>query len=174
MKILTELIQKDSVRMNLLSAVCATDLPDCYIAAGFVRNLVWDHLHGFPSTQLNDVDVIYFSKTTIDEKAILGRLLMTHPNTNWQLKNQALMHIRNGDQPYRCSIHAMEYWPEIETAIAVKLNSNSKLVLASPFNISGIFDGFITHNKNRGKNVFLARVQNKNWLNHWPKLQIKI
>lgn len=174
MKKLADLIQKDNLRMDLLSAVHALGLPDWYIAAGFVRNLVWDHLHGFSYTHLNDVDVIYFSETTIDEQPILDRLLASHPEINWQLKNQASMHIKNGDQPYRNSIHAMGYWPEIETAIGARLCSDSKLVLASPFNISAIFDGYITHNKNREKGIFLSRVKDKNWLELWPKLQLKI
>lgn len=58
-----------------------------------MRNLVWDDLHGFSSTPLNDVDVIYFSHTAIDENAVLERLLISHPDINWQLKNQAFMHI---------------------------------------------------------------------------------
>lgn len=62
MKKLIELIQKDSLRMGVLSAVYAARLPDWYIGAGFIRNLVWDHLHDFPGTPLNDIDVIYFFK----------------------------------------------------------------------------------------------------------------
>jgi len=51
-------IQEDRYRMNILSIVSSLKLPDWYIGAGFVRNLVWDHLHNFPSTPLNDIDVI--------------------------------------------------------------------------------------------------------------------
>lgn len=174
MKKLNELMQKDTVRMDQLSAVSSIGLPDWYIGAGFVRNLVWDHIHEFSHTPLNDVDVIYFSQATIDEKAVLEQLLISHPTVNWQLKNQARMHIRNGDQPYRNSMHAMEYWPEIETAIGVRLSSNSKLLFASPFDIPSIFDGYITHNKNREKSIFLKRIDDKNWLKLWPKLRVKV
>ncbi|WP_414633270.1 nucleotidyltransferase family protein [Cellvibrio sp. UBA7671] len=56
----------------------------------------------------------------------------------------------------------------------LRLCSDSKLVLASPFNIPAIFDGYITHNRNREKEIFLSCVKDKNWLELWPKLQLKI
>ncbi|WP_196351640.1 nucleotidyltransferase family protein, partial [Vibrio campbellii] len=42
---LAQLLAKDPIRVQALQCVRSLDLPDCYIAAGFVRNLVWDHLH---------------------------------------------------------------------------------------------------------------------------------
>ncbi|NAZ71505.1 hypothetical protein GL180_16975 [Vibrio toranzoniae] len=36
-------------------------LPQFYVAAGFVRNLAWEHLDGYASpTSLNDIDMIFF------------------------------------------------------------------------------------------------------------------
>lgn len=160
--------------MDLLLAVSSLNLPDCYIAAGFVRNLIWDHLHNFPQTPLNDVDVIYFSKEAINEEKHLNLLHSVSPHIKWQLKNQAFMHERNFDSPYRSSIHAMEYWPEIETAIGVKLEANGEIVVESPFNIASIFHGHITHNKKREKSVFLNRIEEKRWLELWPNLQVKL
>ncbi|HCH5920363.1 TPA: nucleotidyltransferase family protein, partial [Vibrio parahaemolyticus] len=58
---IVELIKQDPVRVEALKVVYQLALPQCYIAAGFVRNLVWDSLHNFDVyTPLNDVDVIYF------------------------------------------------------------------------------------------------------------------
>ncbi len=55
-----QLIEKDQVRIKALECVNSLRLPQCYIAAGFVRNLVWDSLHKKQiPTALNDVDVIY-------------------------------------------------------------------------------------------------------------------
>ncbi|CAH7108283.1 hypothetical protein VCHA54P496_10681 [Vibrio chagasii] len=57
------LIEQDPLRTKILECVAQLDLPQCYVAAGFVRNLVWDHLHGFDNpTPLNDIDVIYFDR----------------------------------------------------------------------------------------------------------------
>ena len=50
------LIRQDEWRMACLHSVAALHLPDCYLAAGFLRNAIWDALHGKKSrTPLNDV-----------------------------------------------------------------------------------------------------------------------
>lgn len=59
---LSDLIEQDPQRMQILTAVASLKLPDCYVAAGFVRNRVWDHLHGNSHTPLSDVDIIYFDQ----------------------------------------------------------------------------------------------------------------
>ena len=51
-KRIEELMFLDQQRMEMLKVVAGLALPDCCIAAGFVRNLVWDHLHGNPPKQI--------------------------------------------------------------------------------------------------------------------------
>lgn len=57
---IVELIKADSMRIKLLQAVASLGLPDCYVAAGFVRNAVWDYLHNYTGTALSDIDVVYY------------------------------------------------------------------------------------------------------------------
>ncbi len=45
---LQALLANDPVRLEILRAVRELELPDCWLAAGFVRSLVWDHLHQPP------------------------------------------------------------------------------------------------------------------------------
>ncbi|PMG19325.1 nucleotidyltransferase family protein [Vibrio splendidus] len=170
------LIKQDPLRIQVLYCVAQLDLPQCYVAAGFVRNLVWDHLHDFDSpTPLNDIDVIYFD--TIDTsyesdlryEALLKQRL---PELNWQVRNQAYMHTRNGDEPYQGSLDAMSYWPEKETAVAVKQSLNGDIECISSFGLESLFDLQITPNPKRNRDIFDQRVQSKNWLTHWSKLTI--
>lgn len=96
-----ELISGDAERMRLLTAVASLALPDCYVAAGFVRNLVWDHLHGCERTPLNDVDVVFFDRANTSDdfpNRIQEMLSLLEPSVRWEVKNQAVMHIRNNDQ----------------------------------------------------------------------------
>ena len=59
--LLIDLIQSDHAMIETLAAVRDLALPDGWIAAGFVRNRIWDHLHGYAEpTPLNDIDVVYF------------------------------------------------------------------------------------------------------------------
>jgi len=159
--------------MQLLQAVQALQLPDCFIAAGFVRNLVWDHLHGYTPTSLNDVDVVYYDKQQqFVPEDIERKLARTLPDVNWQVKNQAVMHSRNQDPAYQNSTDAMRYWPEKETAVGARLNSNNQLELAAPFGVRSLLEGKLTHNPLRSKAVFEQRLASKQWLKKWPKLQV--
>jgi hypothetical protein len=66
------LIEQDNVRIKALKSVASLSLPQCYIAAGFIRNLVWDSLHGKQApTPLNDVDVIYYDASESNENVYL-------------------------------------------------------------------------------------------------------
>lgn len=66
MQHLIDLLQQDAQRLLILHCVAQLDLAECYVAAGFVRNMVWDHRHGYPPTPLQDVDVIYFDAVEVD------------------------------------------------------------------------------------------------------------
>ncbi len=54
------LLRADHPRMDCLRAARELALPDWALGAGFVRNLIWDHLHHKAEpTPLNDIDLIY-------------------------------------------------------------------------------------------------------------------
>lgn len=179
-----ELLQQDKLRIDALECVFQLNLPDCYLAAGFVRNMVWDHLHEkTTSTALNDMDVIYFDANELDNKAYLKyetQLKRQMPAVNWQVRNQARMNIRNGDRAYLSSLDAMAFWPEKETAVAVrrisKKNVNEldgvhhKYECIAAFGFESLFSFQVTHNPKREISVFEKRVDSKNWLVKWPKL----
>lgn len=171
-----ELLREDLLRTRVLSVVYQLGLPQCYIAAGFVRNMVWDHLHGKPvPTPLNDVDVIYYDSDEVADKSYLtyeAELKRQMPEVNWQVRNQASMHLRNGDEPYLNSVDAMGYWPEKETGVAVRLLDSGQLECVSAFGFDSLFELKLTHNPKRSKDIFENRVQSKGWLSQWPMLKI--
>jgi hypothetical protein len=172
---LIELLQADRMRMESLVAVQQLNLPDCYIAAGFVRNLVWDNLHQ-SKTPLNDIDVIYFDKNDRNKELAMKaekQLAQSLPNLNWQVKNQAIMHIRNGDPAYQNSLHAMSFWPEKETAVGARLAQDGDIEIISAFDLKRLFSGSVSHNEKRNKQIFEQRVDAKNWLRIWPNLKVK-
>jgi len=66
-KQISEWIAADPLRMEALAIARSLALPDWCLAAGFVRNLVWDKLHRFATpTVLNDIDLIYFDAEQTD------------------------------------------------------------------------------------------------------------
>jgi len=174
---LRALILADKARVDTLA--CAEQLqrefslPDALLAAGFVRNCYWDHLHGFAPSPLNDVDLIYFDCIKLDndfELHLQKRLRVLSPEVNWQVKNQARMQLCHADPPYRDSVHAMSFWPECETAIGVRLHGSREIV--SPFSLSSLFAGEVTPGPHRDRSLCEQRLDKKGWLKRWPSLRL--
>ena len=174
---LRRLIASDAQRMRILARVRELGLPDCWIGAGFVRNLVWDHLHGHATSPLpEDVDVIWFDPARPEpehDRALEAVLRGADGSVAWSVKNQARMHRRNGDTPYRCALDAMRCWPETATAVAVRLAGPDRIELAAPFGLDDLF-GLVVRPTPRfvaqKHPVYLERMRSKNWLAAWPQL----
>lgn len=171
-----DLIKQDPIRLAVLEQVRKLDLPQCYVAAGFVRNLVWDHLHNKSvATPLNDIDVVYFDDSESNPDAYLDyqhQLASIMPQLEWQVRNQALMHQRNGDEPYTSTVHAMSFWPEKETAVGIRKRAEHEFECIAAFGFDTLFAGQITPNPKRDRSIFLHRVDEKRWLMHWPQLKV--
>jgi len=120
-----ELISNNDEIMKDLKMIRTLKLSDWYVSAGYVRNYIWDTLHGYSTrTPLNDIDVIYFNAEEMDEKIEkkYERILEQETGISlWSIKNQARMHIRNGDKPYKSIEEAMSHWPETVTAVGIRL-----------------------------------------------------
>ncbi|TOF34643.1 nitrate reductase [Vibrio parahaemolyticus] len=173
---IVELTKQDPIRVEALNYVSELELLQCYIAAGFVRNLVWDALHDFKvSTPLNDVDVIYFDPAESNPNAYLTyelQLRVCMPQIHWQVRNQAKMHERNGDNPYQSSVDAMSYWPEKETAVAIRQIGLNQYECVSAFGFESLFSYWVTYNSKRPREIFENRVNSKGWMVRWPSLRI--
>lgn len=171
-------ITADPWMMAVLGAARDLGLPDCWIGAGFVRGKIWDHLHGFVrATPLEDIDVLYFQPEDTSqaaERVIEARLRRALPGQPWSAKNQARMHLRNGDQPYTDTVDAMRYWLETPTCVAVRLDAQQKLELAAPYGIDDLLRLILrpTPAGRRRKEAFRERVEKKQWLQNWPNAQV--
>jgi hypothetical protein len=173
------LIQKDEERKRILSLVASLDLPDCWIAAGFVRNAVWDATHGrLPSPPSGDVDIIWFDLSRREKEVdqeLEARLRQLDGSIDWSVKNQSRMHTGNGDQPYRSSSDAMRYWPETATATAIRSLRDDELEISAPFGLDDLYGGIIRPTPRFGgekRVIFDERVARKQWLTQWPLLRI--
>ncbi|MFG1498167.1 nucleotidyltransferase family protein [Saccharospirillum sp. HFRX-1] len=171
-------LEQDSARMAALTIAAELNLPDWCLAAGFVRNLVWDRLHAYQQiTPLTDLDLIYFDASNTDEQRDqqLQARLSAGLEAPWSVKNQARMHYRNGDAPYRSTADAMSYWPEVETAVGVRLNGTGEIELIAPFGLDSLMNGYLSLNPKRPKpEVFAQRQAEKSWLTTWPHLKVRI
>jgi uncharacterized protein len=172
------ILRRDAVRWRLLEVVSNLELPDCWIAAGFIRNAVWDALHGrTPQAPNGDVDVIWFNPDRCHERLdrdIEEELRAVVPSIDWSVKNQARMHSRNDDKPYQSSTDAMRHWPETATAVAARRSGRDELEIASPLGLDDLFNLLLRPTQrfaNEKLPIYEERVRSKAWIEFWPLLK---
>jgi hypothetical protein len=173
----SSILRADPVRWHLLGVAAALDLPDCWIGAGFVRNTVWDRLHGRARSPLTgDVDVIWYDPQRADaahDREIEQALRALEPAVDWSVKNQARMHGRNGDAPYSSAVDAMRHWPETATAVAARRSGPERCEIAAPLGLDDLFDLVLRPTSRfvgEKRSIYEARIYSKSWLGRWPLL----
>lgn len=172
------LLRADPCRWHLLGIVGGLSMRDGWIGAGFVRNAVWDWHHDRgPSPPSGDVDVIWHDPMNVDaaeDRRYEAILRAIEPSILWSVKNQARMHVRNGDGPYRSATDAMRYWPETATAIAVRRIGKDDCEVAAPYGLDDLLrlilrptPPFTTDRRA----IYDRRRAEKNWTAAWPLLR---
>lgn len=170
------LLQADDLRRRALEAVAALNLPDGWIGAGFLRDAVWDHLHGYGMRPpVGDVDVLWHSPAhagQAEDRQIERQLHQSLPGLAWSVKNQARMNLRNGDAPYLSVADAMRNWPETATAVAVRLEAGA-FEINAPFGLDDLFamrlrptPAFIQAKRL----IYEDRIVAKQWLQRYPRV----
>ncbi|MCC2975660.1 nucleotidyltransferase family protein [Sphingomonas sp. PL-96] len=164
-------MRADPLRWHLLGVVSALDLPDGWIGAGFVRNAIWDHLHGRPpSAPTGDVDVIWHDPFCVDaakDRKLEAVLHVVEPAIPWSVKNQARMHGRNADEPYSSVTEAMRYWPETATAVAVRRVGKDDCEVAAPMGLGDLMQLVLRptpHFAGKKRHIYEGRVRSKGWM----------
>lgn len=175
---LQSILSEDPLRMQALHAVRILNLSDGWIGAGFVRDAVWDHLHGYGQKPVSgDVDVVWFDserRHPSHDNELQQKLRQRLPMFTWSVKNQARMHQRNGNSPYLSTENALRYWPETATAVAVRVEGNNIDVIA-PWGLADLFELRLrpTLSFEREKfEIFRQRVATKQWMKRYPGLQL--
>jgi hypothetical protein len=173
-------LRADDWCMACLAAVAALDLPDGWIGAGFLRNLAWDRLHGFTApTPLADVDVIYFEPASGMEREaeIEAALASRLERVPWSVRNQARMHVRNSDAPYRNTEDALRHWLEIPTAVAARITAGGELEILAPFGLVDVFGLTVRptpHARSRQGRLkeYRLRMAKKAWPATWSGVRV--
>lgn len=173
-----DLLRADSQRMACLRAARELALPDWALGAGFVRNLIWDHLHHKTvPTPLNDIDLIYLDRrdpeglAEAEHEAWLAARL---PDQYWEVRNQTRMHLRQGGPPFASSLEALSHWVEIPTCIGVRLLQDDQFEWLAPYGFDHNWSLRVSANPQcrQDSQVFVQRILSKGWQRLWPDLEI--
>ena len=172
------ILRADPLRWHLLGLVSQLALPDGWIGAGFIRNAVWDHLHQRPaSPPTGDIDVIWHDPHRADpaeDHRHEAALRAVAPGFLWSVKNQARMHLRNGDAPYGSATEALRFWPETATAIAARRLGTDACEIATPFGLDDLLSLTLRPTPTFAgakRAIYEQRLRDKAWLTTWPGLR---
>ena len=163
--------------VDVLTALRSAD-SSLYLGGGMIRNAVWDYLHNYHSpTPTDDVDVIRFDLHELEKRHdeyIQKKLAALVPNAKWSVKNQARMHLANGEQQYSSLEDAITRWPETATAFIARLDEAGRLEFVAPHGFDDLLRLLITNTPAfAGRlDAIESRAQNKQWQRFWPRLRI--
>ena len=180
-EILERLSQDQDIRA-ILEMIRSLELKDSWLAAGSIRNFIWNILSGKSGFDAEtDVDVIFFDPTVSYEKTLQleMELRKAFPAYSWELKNQVYMLIHSPNtQPYTSSKDAMSKYPECCTAIGLRLLENDKLELFAPYGLADIRAFQVRPTPHfladaERKKLYMQRIRKKNWQTKWPQLSFE-
>jgi uncharacterized protein len=177
MPLIADIIAQDPVGMEQLRAARTLALPDWCIAAGFVRNRVWDYLHGIvPPRPPADIDVLYYDAADLSKEREADherRLQALLPGLPWQVRNQARMHVSKDLPPHRDTADAMTYWLETVTAIGVRLEADDRLTVVAPLGTDDLLTLCCrpTAFGRLRRHEYDTRIAAKRWRELWPKVR---
>lgn len=167
--------------MRALRAARTIDAPDWFIAAGAIRDAVWDVLHGRCAAVPRDVDLIFYASARskeADEDAIERSLRRLEPDLPWQVKNQATVHTwypeRFGTtvEPLASCGEALATFPETAACVGVRLLPDDGLMVVAPYGLADLLGCVCRHNPARVTGAYYeARVSRKGWRDRWPKMR---
>lgn len=166
--------------MELLHTVRSIGLDRWCIAAGTIRNLVWDHLHDRSEPTLpSDIDVLIYDgvQTAPAYEADLEKRLSTiQPHVRWEVVNQATIHRYTGDiSPYASIEDAMSRWADLVTAVGAHIDRTDAITIIAPGGLDDLFALRVRPNiaTPTSTEVYRQRMATKGWQKRWPLLTIE-
>lgn len=177
------LVRESPWMMGVLTAVRACALPDWLVGAGALRDLVWDEMHaGFDPARVKDVDVAFFDPHDLlraREEAAEAALRASHPGVQWDVKNQAAVHLwyesRFGVavEPLTSAADGVGTWPETATSVALRLHADDRLEIVAPCGLDDLLGGVCRRNPRRVTvEEYQRRLRRKDVVQRWPKVRV--
>jgi hypothetical protein len=127
---LADLVSAEPWLLRALDAVAASGLPEAWIGAGVIRDVIWGRRRdGFDPADVRDIDVAFFDPEDLsgerDQEA--QRVLARLDELPWEATNQAAVHTWFHEYfggspvpPFGCVHDAVATWPETATCVAIR------------------------------------------------------
>jgi len=181
---LIELLTAQPWFLHVARTAARVDVPDGWIGAGAVRDLVWDVKFGggFDPRHIKDVDFVFFDArdhTRAHDAAVEAELHRLEPSVRWDAKNQAAVHEWYPQRfglhvaPLRSTLEGVATWPEYATCVAVRWNGDA-LDVAAPYGLDDLLDGVYRINPVRVTVAeYERRLAAKDPARRWPAVRVQ-
>lgn len=179
-----DVLRRNDWVMRALGAVDRSGLPDAWIGAGAIRDVVWGKRYGrFDPSDVRDIDVAYFDPADLSRERdrAAQQTLADLADLPWEATNQAAVHTWYhdyfGGSPVEAlgSVHdAVATWPETATCVAVRLAStNAGIEVCAPHGLDDLLGGVWRPNTVRvTPEVSAARLARQRVRARWPGVTI--
>jgi uncharacterized protein len=147
---LRDRLRAEAWLVRALDALAEAGLPDAWIGAGVLRDVVWGQLNGgFDPAGVKDVDVAFFDPADLSPERdhAAQRALGARLGLPWEATNQAAVHTWyqryfGGPpvQPFGSVHDAVATWPETATCVAVRL-SQAGIEVCAPRGLADLLAG---------------------------------
>lgn len=176
-----DIVQHTPTLMTILHVIAAQHLVQGALAAGSIRNTVWQVLSHQPVQLSSDIDVVFFDpkRPYEDNLAIQNQLKAHLPQYEWQVKNEVYMNTHNfTDAPPFTSVEdAIGHFVETPTCVGAYLDEADQLRLIAPHGVADLLN-FICRPIQAYQQdaahmaIFNQRMAQKQWQQKWPRLVI--
>jgi uncharacterized protein len=168
--------------VRALEAVAASGLPDAWIGAGVIRDVVWGQLYGrFTPDKVRDIDVAYFDSGNLgpERDRAAQDILSKLADLPWEATNQAAVHTWYhqyfGGAPVEPvgSVHdAVATWPETATCVAVRETAEG-IEVCAPLGLDDLLGGVWRPNPVRvTPAISIARLERQHVRVRWPHVTV--
>jgi uncharacterized protein len=179
---LAGLLRRSDWFMTALAVVARSDLPDAWIGAGAIRDVVWGHQFGhFDPADVRDIDVAFFDPADLcrERDAVAQQALSALADLPWEATNQAAVHTWYHEyfggpavDPFTSVHDAVATWPETATCVAVQLRARGMQVCA-PHGLNDLLGGVWRVNPARvTPEVSMARLRRQRVRARWPGVTV--
>lgn len=168
--------------LRALDAVAESGLPDAWIGAGAIRDVVWGHRYGlFDPAEVRDIDVAYFDPGDLspDRDQRAQHALLAIADLPWEATNQAAVHTWYhgyfGGPPVEPfgSVHdAIATWPETATCAGMR-RAEGGMEICAPHGLADLLGGVWRVNPVRvTPEVSAARLARQRVHARWPGVTV--
>ena len=147
--------------MRVPATVRDARVPDAWVGASALRDLVWGERYGsgFNPDEVRDVDVAFVDPHDLSrayDDRVTDRLRRRWPEVPWEARNQAAVHtwyartFGGGPvEPLTSIAEAVGTWPETATAVVVRLDADGQIAVCAPFALADLLGGVWRRNPRR-------------------------